>query len=247
MSTTNASEERKRHLRAGKYRLAATMAIQPEFAHDLMDDNSTAQGFTGRLLFQMATSPVPDPDHRPAWPGVLDVAVPPTSPGELAYDSEIVREVRWNDHHRRQDAARDPLDAHRDLTRLKVAGLLALADGHMFVSGDDWSIATALLDTNRVVRLHLKAFHAQHQRDQRHSLYRLQAEREDFVQDERERKAIAALAARIRAHVPPDGVGQNELRKDLTSSKTKQRFAPAVTLAVQNAWIKVAHGRIERM
>jgi hypothetical protein len=54
-------------------------------------------------------------------------------------------------------AHHDPLDAHADLVRLKIAGLLAILDGRLDLTEDDWRLAGIICETSRRVRASVRA------------------------------------------------------------------------------------------
>lgn len=152
----NAQRETTRKLAGGKYALGLVVGIQPSLASDLLSD--TAAGTPQRFLWVSTADPL-TPDERPAWPGRLKYRNPTKArddlrtTNELRLDESIVREV---------DAAAlmavrgklkiDPLDSHRGLLKLKVAGLLGLLDGRQEVSPEDWSLAEMVLSTSDGVR-----------------------------------------------------------------------------------------------
>lgn len=241
LSTTNASEDRKRHLEAGRYRFAMTLGIQPAFAGDLMSPSNLAQGFTGRLLFGSVDDPsIPEPGKRPAWPGELRLRY---QQGAVTYTDDIVSEVQWADYRRRQDPNRDPLDAHRNLLRLKIAGVLAFVDNRLGVSDEDWALTTQIVDNSVAVRSWLRSYTRQIVRDADMSRAERQARTELVVEGVKERQGIASMAENIRRR-SVDGIGRNKLARAVAKSSLRHRFDAALDLAVSNGWVKVEGDRV---
>jgi hypothetical protein len=59
---------------------------------------------------------------------------------EYRVHPDIAGEIKANDHERHLHGC-DPLDEHRDLVRVKVAGTLAVLDDRDDISPDDWTLA----------------------------------------------------------------------------------------------------------
>ena len=160
LSTPNASAERFRHIEAGTYRFAMTMAIQADLADGLWAGGNTAQGFTGRLTFFSGLSTaVPLPGERPDDPGELLIELPMDAGHHvLTYPAEFCHAIQMADHARKgQIEDPDPLGAHRNLQRTKYAGMFAVTDGRFDVNGDDIALATAIVETSEVLRRWLEA------------------------------------------------------------------------------------------
>lgn len=155
LSTTNASAERKRRIDEFTYRITAVICAQPAYAVAYLHGDSALQGFAQRLLWAWCHDPSkPEPGMRPEWPGVLDIQVPPGV--GLAYIDcapEITAQIQWEDHNEEHVG----LDAHRNLLRLKLAGIMGLAsDPYCRLIGTDmWDIAGQILTQSVVVRDHL--------------------------------------------------------------------------------------------
>lgn len=151
----NASVETNRRLAARSYRFAAVIALQPAHAVALLDD--VAGGTPQRVLWFSAEDPNL-PDDEPPWPGPLVFEIPAANHFGFAYtlkvDDAIADEVKARNKAKTRgtNRAADPLDAHADLLRLKVAALLAILDERLDVDRDDWSLAGIVLATSRTVR-----------------------------------------------------------------------------------------------
>lgn len=137
----NASIERRRILPAGTYTFGIVAAFQPALAAGLLDDVSggTPQRFGWADADDVTLCP-----PAPAWPGRLPWAAPMKMDygGDLHLAQPIVDQLvadRYAIVTRKVEVA--PLDAHANLYRLKVAGLLAVLDGRREVTVDDWDLA----------------------------------------------------------------------------------------------------------
>jgi hypothetical protein len=107
--------------------------------------------------------PTDDPEasaDRPHWPGRLDWDPPAmiaisgkvsANPLDLAtqIEDEIVH-ARVADL--KGESEGDPLDAHRRLNKLKVAGVLAVLDGRRNIDVDDWALAEKIMSVSDSVR-----------------------------------------------------------------------------------------------
>jgi hypothetical protein len=151
LGASNASRERTRRVPAGQYTFGVVMGIQPERAGPLLAD--AAAGLPQRFLWTPATDAA-IPDVPTPWPGALSLQPTPPLDHYAQRDAtgyirhymqvvdEIVSEIREADlavARGRQCA--DVMAAHGYLLQLRVAALLALVEGRMEVSVDDWHIA----------------------------------------------------------------------------------------------------------
>ena len=193
----NASIETRRILRAGTYSIGLVSLWQAEAAARLIEDadGGTPQRFA---WFDVTSSEIDaDTDHE--WPGPLDWTPPAAigigdSIGERHIDIHpaIRREVRR--HHAavvRGEREIDPLDAHRNLAKLKVAAILGLLDGRHDVNEDDWQLAERIMEHSDSVRT--------------------------WVLGEAARKRQAADEARTKAHIGREAaVEESAMQRALT-------------------------------
>ena len=156
-----------RRLPAHSYRLALLLSVQPEVARFLFDQ--AGGGTPQRLLWLAASYDPTAPEDPPGHPGRLLLRLPTfaelnVSLGSSGHDglrrvhlpatASIQDELRQNRHRLlRGEVDPDPLDAHADLSRLKLAALLALLDERPEVSAQDWALAGVVADTSRDVRV----------------------------------------------------------------------------------------------
>jgi hypothetical protein len=149
---SNAREETKRRLAPHTYRLSLIVGFQAAAAGALLADHErgTAQRF---VLFSTIDPSIPD--DPPPWPTkpVLE-RVPPTVPNQqVSVDPTVAQEIRSRALAvARGELVLDPLDSHRDQSRARIGGLLAVLAGRMEVTGDDWALAGMVMDTSDACR-----------------------------------------------------------------------------------------------
>lgn len=172
VSTTNADPTRNRSLAAHSCRLAVLAGIQPELADVLLADS--AAGTPQRWVWLPAGDPGM-PDREPNWPGALgwvppDLAGIPSAEGgqevwpharrhggfvHVGLPAEVAEFVK-DAHRKRQRLSGGPmttdLDGHRILTRLKLAGTLALLHGAVDTTNQWWELAGVILEVSDVAR-----------------------------------------------------------------------------------------------
>ena len=156
----NAADETRRLVRGGRVRICAVINMQDSNGYKLYSDELESVGFTGRLMFASAHDPSA-PKDAPEWPGRL---VWPIRGGSatgnvyFTYATSIVDEIKTTRHgiltgrvqiERRQ--------SQYLLFRCKVAALLAVLDGRLDVSDDDWKLATEAITCSSAVLGHLDA------------------------------------------------------------------------------------------
>lgn len=152
----NAQRETRRKLNGGSYALGLVVGIQPSLAADLLSD--IAAGTPQRFLWMSTADPL-TPDERPVWPGHLKYRNPSrdressTISNSVRLHRDIENEIDRNALLAvRGELKIDPLDSHRGLLKLKVAGLLALLEHRQNVNLEDWELAELVLSTSDAVR-----------------------------------------------------------------------------------------------
>lgn len=149
----NASADTRRTLPVGGYTFGLVSLWQPTRMAGLFDD--TDGGLPGRFLFLGVNDP-DAPDIAPDWPGPLEWAPPSwiaaegvTQPSPLRYPDDARAEVDARRLAKLRDEPVPALDGHRDLGRLKIAGVLALIDGQRSEVADiHWKLAGDMLDSS---------------------------------------------------------------------------------------------------
>ena len=236
LGQTNASEMTKRVVPAGQYTYGIAVGLQPALAGALLDDH--AAGTPQRFGWAWATDPgMPD---RTDWPGALpslcDISpVMNSSMGglrihEMAVDPAIISEVV----DRRLALIRgteeiDSLDAHGDLLRLKVAGLLAVIDSRLNIDTEDWRLAGIVTDTSRAVRQHVQSVVADHAKREEQAtskrLSRRQVEAVNAVEDSQVRRVAGRIVSLVEM-AGDEGMSAGQITRALSR--------------VQRAWLQEA-------
>lgn len=236
----NASEERKRQLAPGEYRFALVAGFQPEHATTLLDD--AAGGTPQRFVFLPALDPNV-PDAPPDDPGPLDWRPPVHQTGPMPLDPAVAAEIHDRGVARtRGEIIVDQLDAHRDLSRLKVAGLLAILAGRTSIDADDWHLAGMVMETSDTVRAGI-IWAAQHRarEAERVSIAR-HVDRAAAVDRSTDERALDVMARAVARHVHRakcDGGCRHRCASRATPGKYRAvvTIDDAIAQAVALGWI----------
>lgn len=157
LGQANASAETKRLLRAGTYSIGIISLWQLNAAMTLIGD---VDGGTPQRFVWFATTSQEISEDVPEWPGELDWTPPPTialggnlQPAPMKVCVEVAHLIR-SERARvgRGELLIDPLDTHRNLATLKVAGVLAVLDGRRDIEQADWSLAQRIMRHSDGVR-----------------------------------------------------------------------------------------------
>ncbi|WP_152581036.1 hypothetical protein [Bifidobacterium tibiigranuli] len=199
----NKMESNRLTVPAHAYRLGLTVGVQPAAASTLFDGVGT--GLPQRFLWA-ETIDLQAPEHRPDRPaGSLpcDLSAIPCDPQpntldaiyqagtirgalgyttiELGFPDEAYRESDMRRLAVLHGAGVQPLDSHAMQVKAKVSALLALMDGRMTVSVEDWQLAGQIMDESTRVRDRcLELMHSEMQR-----------QKADYIADSDEARAQA--------------------------------------------------------
>jgi hypothetical protein len=240
LGQANASDDRKRHLAAGEYRFALVAGFQLEHATALIDD--AAGGTPQRFLWFAAEDPT-IPDDAPAWPDPLRWKMPRHTVNPLGVDDRVANEIRGRALARsRGVVVVDPLDAHRDLSRMKVAGLLAIMADRLTIDVDDWRLAGDVLDASDRVRTSIVTDAQRRAREKERTTTAGHIRREAAIDDDKVIRARNSMATSLARHVHRnqcDGGCTRRCVRHSTASKHRQlaTFDDAVAVAVREGWI----------
>lgn len=240
LGQANASEDTNRQLAPGAYRFAMLAGFQLEHAVALLDD--AAGGTPQRFVFLSATDPT-IPEVAPPWPGALGYELVRHSADPMTLDANISATIRAASVAvSRGEREVDPLDAHRDLVRLKVAGLLALMASRLHIDAEDWQLAGMVLDTSDRVRSAIQWTARQKARDAEAAGTARHVRRSAEVERSAEDRARDLMAASIARHVHKDGCDGGCRRRcvtQATASKHRQLATvdDAMDEAVGRGWI----------
>lgn len=136
---------------AHRYRLSMVVGIQPNRAGGLLAD---ADGGTPqRFLWMPALDPDMEDGHEAPEP--IKWTMPRRARTfdnvEMKVCKEALKEIK-EAHIARHREGVAGLDGHASLTRLKTAAALALLDGRIGVSSEDWSLAKQVMDESDKTR-----------------------------------------------------------------------------------------------
>lgn len=149
LGSTNASQETRRKLDAHTYRACVLVAFQPSCGSLLVADSN---GGTPQRFLYVSAQDLEMPQVPPSYPGQLEY-VADCEPFGLQVHTEILRELDTNKYRRaRNEIIIDPLDTHNDYMRLRIAGLLTLANRRRFIDLEPWIQAGLIVDNSRQVR-----------------------------------------------------------------------------------------------
>ena len=248
LGQTNASESTKRIVPAGLYSYGIAVGLQPGLAGALLDDH--AAGTPQRFGWAWATDPSM-PDHTD-WPGALpsrgDIA--PQLNGwmgglrihVMAVDTEIIAVMV----DRRLALVKgiheiDTMDAHGDLLRLKIAGLLAVIDGRLNIDTEDWRLAGVVADTSRAVRQHVQGVVAdQAKREEQATSKRLsrrQVEAVTAVEDSQVRRVAGRIVSLVEM-AGGGGMSEGQITRALSRAQ-RAWFQEGLALALGAGDIEV--------
>lgn len=221
LSTLNATDEKNRHIEAGRVRMSGLMAAQLGSGGKLLDDHFVDMGLTGRLVFFWAADEeMPHPDEWPEWPAGFPVHMPP--PGstlghkEIALEAELAHEIRMAHWEVQTGRRHEPaIDGHSRLAQLKLASLFTLIAGRSTVTRHEWDLAGQVMTASRSIRNQI----AKHQREisdqQNLARGRSAALRQHAAEEWTEERRIATLVTSIARNIVkyPDGIPASKLRK----------------------------------
>ena len=205
-----ADDAKNLRLPAGSYRVCVVMGVQPLLSKFLFDD--TAGGTPQRLSWVSATYP-PMPDTPTEWRGPLGWRPPrfPRTPGgDMGIDDAVRDEIVAAHLAAVRGKADGDLGGHARLVRLKLAAALAILDGRLHITADDWRLSGIMAKTSDALRnalrygLQLEA----HKRGEQqiHLAGRKRAaeiDAEEKNQEKRLEQAVQILVNRLRREGAP--------------------------------------------
>jgi len=236
---TNASQETKRILPAHQYRMALVVGFQYEYAAALIAD--TAGGTPQRFLFASAHDPN-IPDRAPHWPGELQYDTPLDSATETIMDIEdgVAVEIRARAlSYARGEKTPKPLDAHRDLARLKTSGLLAILDGRMTINAEDWELSGQIHDCSDAVRNDVIAHGRRQTKSAERARIGSKIREEAAITHNAEKSALESGSKSLARRVHKEGTAQRGDLNRAVSSKHKALVAldQMIEHAEDRGWI----------
>lgn len=261
VGNANASVETKRLLDGRAYVYGLQLGIQPELAGPLLAD--AAGGLPQRFLWVSASDPTA--------PGVAEDWCEPlrwSPPNVATMQSITITRGGWRRHVLpvaatvvaeiraarlgvlRGEVEVAPLDAHRNLLRLKVAALLSLLDGRLEVTEDDWALGGVVVGTSRRVRARVESILEGVERRREEVGAARAARRELHVEDTRTERAMISAARSVanaadrhatrRQHAEQGGGCTRSCFTQAISGKSRAlvSVADAIDLAERNGWVQ---------
>jgi hypothetical protein len=252
LGNQNADPNRNRNIPEGSYSLGMLIGFQPETVLSLLRDDAT--GTPARFVYCHTIDPTIPAEPVSYW----RPDIPPTpfapAPSRMHLQQSIAREV-WQHHHARQSGAVEVsrLDAHRNLTKLKLAALLALLEGRTDVNEDDWRLAGVMWDVSCKVRDHYLAYGATADAADRLARNMHHADREGLAEVRRQQVRNASTmverVARLIARYVHDPVKPSRTVGDVNrrlESPLRQHLTEALDYAVLEGWIEVNGTNVSR-
>ncbi|MCK9870165.1 bifunctional DNA primase/polymerase [Nocardiopsis dassonvillei] len=256
MGQANANKENSRNLPAGSYALGLTVGYQMNTASALLTEDEIEAGTPQRFLWVWAEDPS-IPRKRIDHPGELtgyalkqDDFVESTGELPHLHFPDDLKDQMW-EHMRAlatgESRVENPLNSHENLTRAKVAALLALLDGRFKVSHEDWELSGVIWETSCAVRdhVHNAAIESAKRDKERAANERIsEAKRTALATSNigaKTHKTAASLAKKVH---DKGSMGSSELRKTMNSRK-RDMFADALEYAEDQGWLCVdEEGRV---
>ena len=250
LGQTNANQDRRRFVPAGRYTYGLIMGLQPTLAGPLLDD--AGAGTPQRFGWAWAIDPS-IPDKRPDWPGQLRVPLPTKFDIEgmqqvpleglvshqMQVAESVVEEIQKHDLAVSTGGVEiDPQEAHSLLLRLKVAGLLAILDRRLAVNEEDWALADIVTTVSGAVRRKVQTIvQVEATTKERQTSARL-ARREVEADDAKHLNRVDKAAHRIRLLVGrADGEALASEVRRVIGQTHRDVFEEAITYAVDRNWI----------
>lgn len=191
---TNSERARRTALEAHSYRLCLIAGVQPLRAGVLLDD--AAGGTPQRFMWMRVDDPAA-PRHTEPSPGVEVVRLPEIPAGgcEMGMPETVakaVRAARLESLH--GGLERQNLDGHALLAREKIAAALALLDGRLDATDEDWRLAGHVMAVSDATRAEVQRIRNTSDRRSRH-------QRAEHRGEDSEVAATARLRTRAEGHV----------------------------------------------
>lgn len=253
LGQANASAETFRNLPAMYYALGLVSLWQQKSGAMLLADSD---GGTPQRFVWLPTNDIKASRNRPKWPGELAWTPPPPYKFEnvlnhhhLAVDpaieDEIVdKHIAVNLHESEEE---NPLDAHRRLNKLKVAGCLAVLDGRTDVNPDDWRIAERLLNISDQQRDWVLSETRRNEAARFSNDIERAVVKEQAVLQSTEKRALsrAARGAWRAVDTHPDGATRRDVHQSIASrDRALVSVDEAIAEAIRLQWITETDGRL---
>lgn len=226
------------HLAPHTYRLGLVVGAQPTRCEALFDeaDAGTPQRFIWAPLIDPGAPDVPPENPGPLpEPGAAHAGFNPT----VTVCDTLRATVLANRRQTLRTGQTNGLDGHALLNRVKVAAAVALIEGRLDVTGDDWELAGRIQATSDLTRAWVQAQIA----EQRSRVGQQRAEvraQEAVVVDRTLSEAVVGRVARVIARAVhragPDGLPVSEAHKRV-ASRDRGNAEAGVHFALAAGWV----------
>lgn len=227
---SNADSSKRRIVDQHTYSFGFVAGFQPVTLRDLMKDEGL--GTIARFLFLSAVDPRM-PDREPSWPRPLSHSLPEpaSTPRDFGVAASIQAQIKKRK--REVDQGKIVLDeprAHEYLLRLKVSAHLAMLDGRLDVTVEDWDLAGLVVQASlRMLDAQRERIHEEDEKRER-AVSTRQARRATEVDEAVRRRRLVERARDRMIALVGDSPG-NLTTRDLESSLSAfQRVVSAEAL-----------------
>jgi len=240
LGQANATVETHRKIPAHKYRFVLLAGFQPEYASGLIAD--AAGGTPQRFVFAHGVDST-IPNEPIEWPGEIDWRPPGSYAGGIDIDFEpsIAAEIRSRALMRQQGKWEpDPLDSHADLARMKMAALLAILDGRLYVEPEDWELAGMIMRSSAAVRTWVIELARSAAVQTEQAFAAKLANRAAVVEDTAEQRALESGARSMARKVHRSEVPLSKRELLAAAASKHKQLASAdemIALAVDRGWL----------
>lgn len=234
LGAQNASKEHRRIVHAHTYRACLSVGIQPERAGTLIGD---AHGGTPQRFVWLPVTDPGAPDITPMDIEPLVLERLPLGGGCIEVPKDVRTAVRA--HRRRvlrDDPTVDPLDGHRNLTKIKVAAALALIErATPSITDDDWRLAELVMTYSDATRKKVVDAIERERHAEASTVARATALRAALTGDE----SVRLVAAKILGRLADGPTAWSTLRSGITASQ-REHFEAAIDTLEVSGQIQVA-------
>ena len=229
---------------AHTYRLALIVGVQPGKAGELL--NAADAGMPQRFLWLPTTDPTA-PQTRPEPPPKLVLKRPrPASGKVMSAPAAVVEQIDAASLARLHNQP-DAEDGHQLYSRLKVAGLFAIADGRGDINTEDWELAGHVGDVSTQTRQQV----VEHLKTEARKQHEARSDREArtaIVVDEKRRERFdgriaKTIARHVHKHRAENGCTKHCIRPALASRDRKDAdLETSASIAASVGWVECRDG-----
>ncbi len=254
LSTTNATEERKRYIPAGSYNIGVVVLYQETTAMKIINDTDT--GTAQRFLWFSGHSPSAAPTGAPPLtripaPHITHLEQETGLDGETTYvlrvDPVITAKLREADAQKRDAYSLGDInrDSQKAAVVAKVAALVCLIEDRALITTDDWSLAEELYAASRAIQDELIEFAEEQDRAKRREAAAKAGEADHVRKSFRSEVGKTAVSITEKVIALGRPVTKRELSRAV-SAKRRAYLPEAIEMAVlEQGWIKEVDGKFE--